>query len=58
MYIHRSVLLLFIFIYLLVLIGLDWVRTGPTEWYRPFLVALCIIAVSAWLQRHQGNDDY
>ncbi|MEX2367369.1 MAG: hypothetical protein WD601_12255 [Pseudohongiellaceae bacterium] len=58
MYIHRSVLLLFIFIYLVFLIGMDWITAADAPWYRPFIIALSIIVVSACLQGPRKTDDY
>ena len=58
MYIHRSVLLLFVFICLILMVGMDWLRAADAAWYRPFLVALAVILLSAWMQRHQEGDDY
>ena len=58
MYIQRSVLLLFVFIYLIYLVGMDWINAMDASWYRPFLVALAVIGLSAWLQGRQESDDH
>ena len=58
MYIPRSILLLFIFISLILVVGLEWINASGANWYRPFFLALAIILLSAWMQRHQNNDDY
>lgn len=58
MYIHRSVLLLFAIIFLILSVGIDWLKTADAAWYRPFIIALGIILLSAWIQRHQEHDDY
>ncbi len=58
MYIQRSVLLLVVLIYLVFLVGMDWFNSTNASWYKPFLMGLTIIALSAWLQRYQEKDDY
>lgn len=58
MYINRSVLLLFAFLTLAFVIGMDWIRAGGSAWYRPFLLGLGIILLSALIQMHQNHDDY
>ncbi|MDT8398279.1 MAG: hypothetical protein RQ899_06670 [Pseudomonadales bacterium] len=58
MYIQRSMLLLFILIYLALLAGMDWINATSAGWYRPYLLALGIIALSAWLQHFREPDEY
>ena len=57
-YIHRSVLLLLAVCFLVFLVGIDWIRAPDAGWYRPFVVAFAIIALSAWLQRYQEHDEH
>ena len=57
-YIHRSVLLLFVFICLVLMVGMNWAAAPGASWYRPFLLAVLVIVFAAWMQRHQANDDY
>lgn len=57
MYIHRSVLLLFAFICLVLMVGMTWATAPDGSWYRPFLLAGVIVMFAAWVQRHQGHND-
>ena len=58
MYISRSVLILLVFIFLIMLVGVDWMTASDSNWYNPFLIALIIIGFSAWSQWRQEEDDY
>ena len=58
LYIQRSTLLLFTFIYLFFLTGLDWINAPDADWYRPFLVAFGVIIITAVLQQYANNDDF
>ncbi|MDP6535361.1 MAG: hypothetical protein QGG02_03320 [Gammaproteobacteria bacterium] len=57
MYIPRSILLLLVIIYLLFLVGVDWMNLPEAAWYRPFLLGFLIVAVSSWAHREQGSDE-
>lgn len=58
LYIHRSVLLLFAFICLILMAGMEWASAPDAAWYRPFLLAGAIILLAALMQRHQESDDH
>lgn len=34
-----------------------WVTYGGSEWYRPYLMWLAVIAFTAWSVRNQQADD-
>lgn len=58
MYIPRSVLTLLVIVYLLFLLGVDWVNTPTGGWYRPFLLAAVILGVAARLHRKRDGDEF
>jgi hypothetical protein len=57
LYIPPSTLILLVFSYLLFLLSTDWIMQPSGVWYRPFLIALIIIAAAAWAYREQNSDD-
>ena len=56
MYITRSTLLLIVFSYLIFLLSIDWLSQPDGAWYRPFIVALLVIAIAALCHREQADD--
>lgn len=58
MYVHRSIIVLLIFIFMVFLVGTDWLNAPDANWYRPFVLILTIIVFAAWSQRHLKDDDY
>jgi hypothetical protein len=50
-------LILLVFSFLLFLLSADWIMQPFGAWYRPFLIALIIIAAAAWAYREQNADD-
>ena len=57
MYLPRSILILFVIIYLLFLVSVDWINQADGAWYRPFLIGLLVVAVAGWAHREQDSDE-
>ncbi len=57
MYINRTLLLLLAIAVVFVPTALEWVTSGGTAWYRPYLIWLVIIAMAWWNQRNSYGDD-
>jgi hypothetical protein len=57
LYIPPPTLILLVFSYLLFLLSTDWIMQPSGAWYRPFLIALIIIAAAAWAYREHNSDD-
>ena len=57
MYIPRPILSLLLVIYLLSLLGGDWLSAGAEAWYRPFLAALLVIGAACWAYSGQDSDE-
>lgn len=51
MYINRALALLMIMLYVFAPPIQEWVLTGGTAWYRPFIVWAVAIALVYWAQR-------
>lgn len=58
MYIPRSMLILMVVLYLLFLLSIDWIVQAGVAWYRPHLVALAAIAVTALVSRERDSDEF
>jgi len=57
MYIPRATLILFITVYILFLVSVDWINQPTGDWFRPFLIGLVIIVVAAWVHRDRDSDE-
>ena len=58
MYIPRAILILFLVIYLLFLLSIDWINSPAGHWYRPFFVAVMIVIAGALVHRGQDTDEF
>jgi hypothetical protein len=56
-YIPRTILILFVAVYLLFLVSVDWINQPAGAWYRPFLIGLLIVLVAAWVHRGRDSDE-
>ncbi len=57
MYINRTLLLLLAIAVVFIPTAQEWVISGGTAWYRPYLIWLVIIALAWWNQRKSYGDD-
>ncbi len=57
MYINRTLLLLLAIAVVFIPTAQEWVISGGTAWYRPYLVWLVIIVLAWWNQRKSYGDD-
>ncbi len=58
MYIPRSMLILAVALYLLFLLGIDWIIGAGVHWYRPHLVILAAIFAVAATVRERDSDEF
>lgn len=56
MYINRALALLLILLYAFAPPIQNWILTGGTAWYRPFVAWAVAIAVIYWAQSRGGHD--
>lgn len=57
MYINRTLLLLVSFAILLVPSVQEWVTSGGSAWYRPYIIWAIVILAVWWNQRKSYSDD-
>ncbi|MEP5763394.1 MAG: hypothetical protein ABJ308_02320 [Halieaceae bacterium] len=57
MYINRTLLLLLALALVFIPSAQEWVTSGGTAWYRPYLVWVVIVAAAWWIQRTSLGDD-
>ena len=57
MYINHTLLLLLAFAIVFLPSAQEWVTSGGTAWYRPYLIWAVIIALAWWNQRKSYGDD-
>ncbi len=57
MYINRALLLMVGIAFIFLPTIEEWVISGGTAWYRPFLVWLLIIVAAYWNQHSRQDDE-
>ncbi len=57
MYIDRTLLLLLAIAVVFIPTAQEWVTSGGTAWYRPYLIWLFITGLAWWNQRKSYGDD-
>lgn len=57
MYINRTLLLLLAIAIVFIPSAQEWVISGGTAWYRPYLIWAVIVAAAWWNQRKSYSDD-
>jgi len=58
MYINPTLLLLLALTFVFSPTLQDWVLTGGSAWYRPYLVWIGLIAFIYWSQRGKASDEF
>ena len=58
MYINRTLLLLLAIAIVFIPSAQEWVSSGGSAWYRPFLIWAVIVAAAYWNQRKSYSDDF
>jgi hypothetical protein len=56
-YINRTLLLLLAFAIVLIPSAQEWIISGGSAWYRPYLIWLVIVLAAWWNQRKSHGDD-
>jgi hypothetical protein len=56
-YINRSLLLLLAFAAVFIPSTQEWMTSGGSAWYRPYLVWGLVVLLAWWLQRRGYSDD-
>ena len=57
MYLNRILLLVLVILYALAPVMADWVGNGPTQWYRPHLLWMLVIAFVSITMYRRPRDD-
>ena len=56
MYLNRILLLVLVLLYVFAPMMTDWIAAGGTQWYRPHLIWLLVIATSALMLYRARKD--
>lgn len=56
MYLNRILLLVLVLLYVFAPVLNDWVEAGGTQWYRPQLIWLLVIAATVLLMYRDRRD--
>ncbi|MBP9034696.1 MAG: hypothetical protein KBG29_12425 [Pseudomonadales bacterium] len=56
MYLNRILLLVLVLLYVFAPMMTDWIAAGGTQWYRPHLIWLLVIATSALMLYRERKD--
>ena len=56
MHINPTLLLLLLLIFIFSPSIQEWIISGGTTWYRPYLVWLTALIIYIWLQRNRGTE--
>jgi hypothetical protein len=57
MYIDRSLLMVLAVALVFFPSALEWISTGGTAWYRPYLLWALLVLLGYWIQRRRQRDD-
>lgn len=58
MYINRSLLMVLAVALVFSPSALEWVNTGGTAWYRPYLLWSLLVLLGYWIQHQRSRDDH
>jgi hypothetical protein len=58
MYINPTLLLLLALTFVFAPTLQEWVLSGDSAWYRPYLVWIALIAFIYWSQRGKAGDEF
>ena len=56
MYINRSLLVILTVALVLFPSALEWMSSGGTAWYRPYLLWGLLVLLGLWIQRRLNRD--
>jgi hypothetical protein len=56
MYLNRILLLVLVLLYVFAPMMADWIAAGGTQWYRPHLIWMLVIAASALVLYREPGD--
>ena len=57
MYINRSLLMVLAVALVFLPSALEWITTGGTAWYRPYLLWALLVLLGYWIQRRRTRND-